>query len=170
MDVPLENIGNELAAEITGQRLADDNTEDFRVLAVLRKGVATSSALNPGYPRLRYSLGNNPPNRPELRLHPCLLDVRVLCLELVGKPERDNRETLVVELGILFSKRSVTLGDLSSSTRDSSTSRLWLGAMDIGEASVVARVLQGARDESRFGEVVLHDAAITSESEVDDYG
>jgi hypothetical protein len=47
-DVPLENIGNELAAEITGQRLADDNTEDFRVLAVLGKGVATSSALDSG--------------------------------------------------------------------------------------------------------------------------
>lgn len=50
------------------------------------------------------SLGHNPPDRAQLLLHPRLLDIRVLCLDLVGKPKADDGQTFEVILCIVLAE------------------------------------------------------------------
>lgn len=44
---------------------------------------------------------------------------------------------------------------------------LWV--VDLGETNEVARVLEGSGDETSYGEVLVHDALVTFETEVQDY-
>lgn len=77
------------------------------------------------------SLGDNPTDRSKLCLHPHLLDVRVLLLELVGKAEGDDGQALdvvlCVGLIVLFP-----------------TSGLLLGTMNVGKHLVEAHSLECA--------------------------
>lgn len=44
-----------------------------------------------------------------------------------------------------------------------------LGVVDLGQTDEVARVLEGSGDETSYGEVLVHDALVTFETEVQNY-
>ncbi len=141
-------------------------------------------------------LRDNPPNTPELELHPLLLDVRVLLLDLVGKSEGNDGQSSLIKLyyvsnyvsndhyegltermltGVFFVELGLPLeyraGLVSDSVGNSSHGRhgpCWQGLMNVGQNGEVAGVLECSRDETGLGQVVLHDSAVPSEAEVEE--
>lgn len=114
------------------------------------------------------SLGHDPPNRSQLRLHPSLLHMRVLLLDLVGEPERDDWEAFIVELGIGLVERLVASDHRLSSAVQSVECTGGLRNVDLREDGEIPRVGESSGDEAGFRQVVLHDSSVAAESEVQD--
>jgi hypothetical protein len=170
----LQDIRDELASEITGERLPDHDSENLGVLAILRKRVAETISF--GLTTTAHSLRDDPPDTPKLKLYPLLLHIRILLLELIGEAERNDRKTLVVELRVDLRELRLasedSFGMAGKHVRDLRHGRdapNGLGAMDIGKEGEVAGVFESAGDEPGLGKVVLHDSAVSSEAEVEDW-
>jgi hypothetical protein len=126
-----------------------------------------------------YSLGDDPTDATELELNPCLLDSRILLLEVVGEPETDNGQSGNVILGIALVDLSLLVlggsdqafesaGGVRNDGENASTLGRLVRVVDLRQAGVIARVLKRPRDEPSLRQVVLHNAAVPGESEVQD--
>lgn len=138
-----------------------------------------------------YILWHDPSDPPQLELNPLLLDVGVLLLDLVGEPEANDGEALVVkfyfdqsimlrwgiehtsvffvEFGLPLDQLASLVGECFSGSGNRRHSPSWLLTVDIRQNGEVTGVLERSRDQPGLGQVVLHDLTVPRETEVEDW-
>lgn len=133
----LDDVRDELPLKIPTKALADHHSQDFGLLAGRRQRI----------------VGHDPANRPELLLHPALLHVWVLLLDLIREAETDHGQAGTVERRV-----RVVLG-----------LGVFDGDVDLRKNCEEAALLERAGEDARLRQVGVDYAAVPAEAEVEDW-